>query len=343
MARYAQAPVLLVGDIDRGGLYASLLGTMEVLADWERALVRGFIINRFRGKKALLTEANDFIQGRTGRPVLGVVPYLERLGLPEEDSLALKNGTYQEAAEKNHAIEITVVDLPHISNFTDFDPLRLEPDVRLRFVRSPKEVERTDVLILPGSKNVLADLAALRELGWGPKIKVLAGSGAAEIIGICGGFQLLGRKISDPEGIESPTAQQAEGLGLLPIETTLQREKTLRATVARHQPSGLEVAGYQIHHGQTKSKGGHPVMINQEGEILGVAMPGKQIWGTYLHGLFDADKFRRWFIDRLRLRREMLPLHKIQVSYDLQPAFDRLAEAVRQSLDLGAIYQAMGL
>ena len=342
MAQYAAAPVLLVGDIDRGGVFASFVGTMEVLAEWERKLVAGFVINKFRGKQELLDDALAFTLRHTGRPVLGVIPYLSALGLPEEDLVGFKSGDFDAPSSREHAVEIAVIDLPHISNFTDFDALRIEPDVQVRIVRSPRELNQPDAVILPGSKNVIADLAHLRRTGLDRPIADLARQGKVEVIGICGGFQMLGEEISDPYGIESGGAT-LQGLGLLPVRTVLAREKTLTRVEATHLPSKLTVRGYEIHHGQTASDGLAPAVRRRDGEAIGAGLEHGRIWGTYLHGLFDADEFRRWFIDQLRVRRGLPALGKVCASYDLEPAFERLAAAVRACLNIKDIYRMMGL
>jgi len=343
MALYAKAPVLIVGDIDRGGVYASFVGHMEVLSERERALVKGFIVNRFRGQEAFLTEAHDYVLSHTGRPVLGVVPFLRDLGLPEEDSVSFRDGLIDGKRPEGDYVEIAVVDLPHISNFTDLDSLRIEPDVRLRVVRNPAEIGEPDALILPGSKNVIGDLAALEESGMAARIVALAREGRTEIIGICGGLQILGRRIADPFGIESETGRSVAGLGLLPVQTELAREKTLMRVSARHLPSGCALYGYEIHHGRTEGDDAPPLIRRDDGEALGTGIPDGRAWGTYLHGIFDADPFRRWFIDRLRERRGLSPLGRIAANYDLEPAFDRLAAAVRKGLQMDAIYRIMGI
>jgi cobyric acid synthase CobQ/L-threonine-O-3-phosphate decarboxylase len=343
MALYAGAPVLVVGDIDRGGLYAAFIGTMEVLSERERALVKGFIVNRFRGQEAFLADAHDYVLGHTGRPVLGVVPFLKDLGLPEEDSVSFKNGLIDGRIPAGDHVDVAVIDLAHISNFTDLDPLRIEPDVRLRVVRSPAELGEPDAVILPGSKNVIADLAALAAGGMTGRLLDLARAGRCEIVGICGGFQILGSKIADPFGIESAAGRTVPGLGLLPLATALAREKTLRRVTARHLPSGCAVTGYEIHHGRTGGGSLPPLLSRGDGEALGNGTVDGKIWGTYLHGIFDADGFRRWWIDRLRVRRGLPPLGRIAAVYDLEPAFERLAAVVRKSLRMDDIYRIMGL
>lgn len=336
MARYAEAPVLLVGDIDRGGVFASFVGTMEVLEEWERALVQGYIVNRFRGREALLADALDYTEKHTGRPVLGVVPYLRELGLPEEDSVTFKE-TASRGGSHADAVEIALIDLPHISNFTDFDALRGEPDVHLRIVRAPGELGEPDAIILPGSKNVLEDLTSLRASGL--EAAIVQQAGRAEIVGICGGYQMLGRSIEDGHAVES-TRGRIQGLGLLELSTVMAEEKTLVRVFARHL-SGFPLRGYEIHHGRTEGAGLDPVIVRDDGIVIGAGR--ERIWGTYLHGVFDADAFRRWFVDRLRDGRGLEPIGRIVSPYDLEPALDRLADVVRKSIRLDAIYRLIGL
>jgi len=344
MARHAGAPVLLVGDIDRGGVFASFVGTMEVLVEWERDLITGFVVNKFRGNESLLKDALDYTARHTGRPVFGVVPYLHNLGLPDEDSVTFKAASRDTAHAGRNAdcVEIAVIDLPHISNFTDFDALRLEPDVRLRIVRSVADLGKPDAIILPGSKNVGGDLAHLRQTGLDNAICALACDGKAELIGICGGYQMLGHEIRDPHGIES-AGETTRGVGLLAFSTVMAREKTLRRVKARHAPSGLSVHGYEIHHGQSDGNALKSIVFRDDGELIGAGSSSHLVWGTYLHGLFDADEFRRWFVDRLRSHRGLSPLGTVCAAYNLEPAFERLAEVVRKSLDVAKLYRLMGL
>lgn len=362
MARYAEAPVLLAGDIDRGGVFASFVGTMEVLDEWERRLVAGFLVNRMRGDAGLLGSALDYMQERCGRPVLGVIPYLSDPGLPEEDSVgfqdrasffALGAAEHHAAGENRQAgaagdadatpgpIEIALIDLPFLSNFTDFEPLAREPDVRLRVVRRGDALGRPDLVLLPGTKNSLHDLDYLVDSGLAAAIRSLAQSGTSTIVGLCGGMQMLGRSLHDPERIESGAGRRA-GLGLLDLETTLAPEKTLRQVRARHLPSGLTVRGYEIHHGRTLAPAELTIMY-VDGEVGGVADDEGRVWGTYLHGVFDDDEFRRWFVDSLRERRGLPAMGVVQTRYDLEPAFERLAAEVRASVDMDRIYRLMGL
>jgi cobyric acid synthase len=250
-------------------------------------------------------------------------------------------------------VEIALIDLPHLSNFSDFDAFRVEPDVRLRIVRGPSDLGQPDALLVGGSKNTLGDLAYLRSSGLAEQIVRLARSGRCEVVGICGGFQMLGTEIRDPLGIESaatplapaatPGGDDSRGLGLLPLRTVLAAEKTLRRTTACHAASGLEVTGYEIHHGQTDVGPCAPAFRLPDGQIVGAASSDGRVWGTYLHGVFDADPFRRWFIDRLRVRRGLSPLGLVVGLYDIEPALDRLAEAVRSALPVEQIYRMMGL
>ena len=341
MAGYAEAPVLLVGDIDRGGVFASFVGTMEVLSEWERKQMAGFVINRFRGKEDLLGPAIEYTRHHTGLPCLGIVPYLHDLGLPEEDSVEFKSGALDGPFREN-GIEIAVIDLPHISNFTDFDSLRIEPDVFLRIVRSPNDLNQPDAVILPGSKNVIGDLEYLRQRGVDRKIIHLSEKGRTEVVGICGGFQMLGQKVEDPYGIESAN-QTIHGLGLMTISTVMAQQKTLVRTEGTHLPSGLKVRGYEIHHGQTEGIPLIPLVLREDGQVIGAEAKERSVWGTYLHGIFDADDFRRWFIDRLRVRRNLPAIGKVCAVYNLEPAYERLAEVVRRSLKMEEIYRSTGL
>ena len=353
MARHAQAAVLLVGDIERGGIFASLLGHYELMEPWERELLAGYIINRFRGEASLLDSGLEFIAARTGRPVYGVLPYLADLGLPQEDSVSFKKGLYRKRATMAEQVELALIDLPHISNFTDLEPLLAEPDVSLRLVRRAAELGRPDAVILPGSKNVMADLAFLEESGLAAALRQLAAAESCELVGICGGFQMLGHQVTDPHGLETAAATTAQGLGLLALATRLEAEKTLLRREFIHLASALPVHGYEIHHGQSavqaapvleklpqSEPGDHWGPPNDLGSY-GAGSANGLIWGSYLHGIFDADGFRRWFIDRLRTRRGLQPLGAIQAPYDLEPAFARLAAAVRQALDMEKIYQLL--
>ncbi|MCW5213304.1 cobyric acid synthase, partial [Desulfobulbus sp. TB] len=345
MAQYSQSPALLVGDIDRGGVYASFIGHVEVMAPWERNLLAGFLVNRFRGDASLLTDAHDFIEQRTNKPVLGVVPWLTDLGLPQEDSVSFKAGLYDSAEPAGEHVEIALIDLPHISNFTDLEPLLAEKDVWLRTVRRVDDLGEPDAVILPGSKNVLADLAWLAQTGLDKAICGLAEQGC-QIIGICGGFQILGKTVADPHGIEGEAGSLLHGLGLLDLVTELAIHKILTRREGVHVPSGQPIHGYEIHHGQTgygNDTPSEPLLTFADGASCGVADQTGQIWGSYLHGIFDADPFRRWFINTLREGRGLPPLSGNGAQYNLEPALDRLAAVLRQELDMDAVYRLLGM
>lgn len=338
MAEYAGAPVLLVGDIDRGGVYASFIGTMEVLAEWERQLLSGFIVNRFRGQESLLADAHRCVKLHTGKPVLGVVPYLANLGLPEEDSVSFKKGLYNCSRPEGDSVEIALIDLPHISNFTDIEPFLAEPDVYLKVVKHPDQLGDPDVIVLPGSKNVIKDIDYLQSSGLAYRIKELGHTGNVEIVGICGGFQILGREIADPYEIEA--SGHVNGLALLPIFTVLEKEKTLTRRRLIHKESNCQISGYEIHHGQTRSTA---APIFQEAGDADLGAGSGLVWGSYLHGIFDADEFRCWFVERIRSRKRLRPYEGKRPIYDLEPAFERLAQTVRQSVDMDRIYRLLGL
>ena len=340
MARYARSPVILVGDIDRGGVYASFVGTMEVLDHWERSLVAGFLVNRFRGDGRLLQDAHEYVRAHTGREVIGVVPFLADLGLPEEDSVSFKAGLFQKDIPRQSHIDIAVINLPHISNFTDLEPLANEPDVHLRVISRAEEISAPDVIILPGSKNVIGDLETLFDTGIAAEIRRRAAKGC-EVVGICGGYQMLGDIIDDPYGIESDK-KSIRGLSLLEMRTRLAREKTLQRKEGIHLSSGQPVAGYEIHHGFTSSGGG-PLFQYNDDSSCGTASADELVWGAYLHGIFDSDPFRRSFIEKIRKRKGLPPYAGPFYSYDLEPAFDRLAAVVRNALDMDRVYQLLGL
>lgn len=341
MARYAGAHVLLAGDIDRGGVFASFLGTMLTLEDWEEDLVAGFIINRFRGRKSLLAEAISYTEEKTGKPVLGTVDYLEKLGLPEEDSVTFRMGLFERESSKKAELTIALVDLPHISNLNDFEPFIDEPDVRIKTVRKPADLEDAAAIILPGSKNVISDLDWLCRSGLAEVIRIRCQEDRIPVIGICGGFQMLGSRISDPHQVESDRGT-VPGLNLLDLTTSLARDKALILREGKHLASGHAVHGYEIHHGRTTGRAKPLILLDGE-ETGGAASDNNLVWGSYLHGIFDADQFRRWFIDGLRERQGLKAKNRILACYDLEPALDRLAEAVRAQMDMNRIYQLLGL
>jgi adenosylcobyric acid synthase len=347
MAEIADAPVLLVGDIDKGGVFASFVGTLELLPPHERERIRGFIINKFRGEISLLQPAIDFLEEKTGRPVFGVVPYFSDIKIPEEDSLASKAVIKPNSRED--AIGITIVFLPHVSNFTDFDPFEDEPDVNIRYLRPGEPIGKTDVLIVPGTKSTMDDLAYLREKGIAGDIEACARDDTTTVIGICGGYQMLGKKMLDPQKVESQ-AGETPGLGLLDVETTFLPDKKLCQAEAAHVESGLRVHGYEIHMGVTERGPDCEPAFNilqrgAEGDWPpddGALAPGGKVWGTYLHGVFDDDRFRRHFIDSVREQKGLAPLGAIQFRYDVDVEYDKLAALLRKHLDMEGVYRVMG-
>jgi cobyric acid synthase CobQ len=278
MARLADAPVLLVGDIDRGGVFASFVGTMELLLESERRLVKGLVINKFRGDETLLGSAISYVEEHTGRPVLGIVPYIERLGLPEEDSVSFKALSPQPLGDVKGKVAIAAVDLPHISNFTDFDAFEGEPDVAFSIARSAEQLQDADVIIIPGSKNVIGDLNYLEQTGLGKEIVRRAHRGETAVVGICGGYQMLGHVVKDPSGVESSPGSEQPALDLLPMTTVLEEQKILVLTQATHLASGCALKGYEIHHGKTVTESLKPAVVREDGEVIGYGDPETRVW-----------------------------------------------------------------
>ena len=342
MARHADASVIIVGDIDRGGVFASFVGMMSIFDNWEKKLVKGFLVNRFRGDESLLVDALDYIDDTLGVPILGVVPMLKDLILPEEDGVQFSENTLDDKIPLGDRIDIALIGLGRVSNYNDVDPLRFESDVRLRIVRSVEDLRNPDVVIIPGSRNVFEDLYELKNSGLDLKIRELALSGKAEIVGLCGGLQMLGNKIYDPNKIES-SGETMVGLELLNLSSELQREKCLTRETALHHDSSFEVHGYRIHHGQTIENNSKPAITSKDGQIIGYQDSPLPIWGTYLHGIFDDDTFRRWFIDKHRVRKGLSALEEPTFAYSLEADFDRLADQVRSSINMNHIYELLNL
>ena len=280
-AEAVDCPVILVADIDRGGVFAHLIGTLELLSESERARVIGFVINRFRGDIALLQPGLDWLEQHTGKPVLGVLPYLRGLHLEAEDAIMT-----QQAEKHGKVLQVVVPVLPRISNHTDFDPLRLHPQVNLRFIGPNEVVPAADLIILPGSKSVRADLARLCEHGWETAIHRHLRYGG-KVIGICGGFQMLGKRIHDPYGLEGD-AGSSDGFGLLDLETTLARDKQLRNVRGTLALAHAPVTGYEIHAGATTGPALADPAVHLGHRSDGALSGDGQILGTYLHGLFES-------------------------------------------------------
>lgn len=346
MAGHARASVLLVGDIDRGGVYASFLGTWMTFTAAERRLLVGYIVNRFRGDPSLLGAAHAYLSAHTGVPVLGVIPFIRDLRIPEEDtagfSLIGNAGPKQPGT-----LDIAVVMPDHVSNYTDFAPLAAEPDVRLRPVRRPEEWGEPDVVMLPGSKSVAADLETLRRSGLAEAIIAHARHGKW-LFGICGGLQMLGRVILDPEGVESSSAEVA-GLGIMDLRSTFAVAKTLVRVERAETPLGLPSSGYEIHHAFTEHGPAAvpsflrtgPAWTSEAERVCGYVTG--RCWATYLHGVFDDDAFRRAWLDHVRSDLGLSPQGRQLVSHDLEKALDRLADVVREHSDMQTVYRSLGL
>ena len=358
VARYAEAPVLLVGDIDRGGIFAQLLGTFWLLEPEEQALVRGFVVNKFRGDLTLFSEGIRILEERGRRPVLGVIPYIPHLFLPDEDAVPLEEGKGEsekplggEGDGRSSTIDIVVLHLPRIANFDDFDPLRVEPDVRVRFVSSPRYLGQPDAIIVPGSKSTVADLEWLHDTGLATAVRHLAEQGSA-VVGICGGYQMLGREIRDPQHVES-TMERVEGLGLLPTVTTFTREKAtyqVRARVRQHLSwlaslHDVTLAGYEIHMGHTKTSSPWLEILERGDQHVhipdGAMSSDGRIWGTYIHGFFANDALRRAWLEFLRRRKAGAGVGSSEFNINdlLEHSLDRLADVVEEALNMKLIEQ----
>ena len=362
MAELADAACILVGDIDRGGVFASLFGTIALLDHDEQVRIRGFVINKFRGDPTLLKPGIDMIESRLRKPCLGVVPYMSDLMLEEEDSLGLpqvdQTGSYPwlRSTEPYRPLRIAVLSLPSFSNFTDFDSLRSEPSISMRFCRNAAQLDQADVVILPGSKQTVDDLLWIRTEGLDRFLLDYAATGL--IVGICGGMQMLGEQILDPHGMEHRGG--APGLGLLPIHTIMQPQKVTRLArgklVTRSlfgQPiAAVPLSGYEIHIGETcylhRSEPFAELVPEsspeQDGHIDGCVSAGARIFGSYLHGLFDDDGFRHAFIAAARAFRQLAPATTLDNwQQKKQASLNRLADTTRKSLDLPRIFAWAGL
>ncbi|HEX2271933.1 MAG TPA: cobyric acid synthase [Pyrinomonadaceae bacterium] len=357
MAEAANAACVLIGDIDRGGVFASLAGTMQLLDENERKRIRGYIINKFRGDVTLLQPAIEMMKDHLPVPCLGVIPYLAQVGLDEEDGVAIEDRRTAARVWRNddetpaRRLRVGVIALPHMSNFTDFDALAAEPSVALAYVSNAREVANAGVLIIPGSKQTLNDLAWLQAEGFADPIRQHAGL----IVGVCGGMQMLGAAVHDAGGREG--GGQLPGLGLLPIRTTLVEDKVTQLTTARliapqlfDQPMTCDTAsGYEIHLGTTEYQAGaRPLLTIKRSDgttsFDGATSTDGRIIGTYLHGFFDDDEFRHSFINAARAALRLNP-SAAYVNYraEREARFDRLAAHVRQSIDLDAILNLLEL
>jgi len=336
VAKHLNASTLLVVDIDRGGAFAHVVGTLELLEPEERALIRGVVINKFRGQRSILEPGIKWLEQRTGIPVIGVIPWIDQV-FPAEDSLdLLERKPYKFQSDLN----IGVIRLPRISNFTDFDPLEAEASVTVRYISPKQDLGHPDAVIIPGSKTTIADLMVLQKTGMAEAIKNYAAAGGT-VLGICGGFQMLGQTITDPDGIEGE-AGRYQGLGLLPIKTVMTGQKIARQReVTSNFPQvGLPVSGYEIHQGRSRrvdDQSSYKDLFDEPS--LGMVDSSQLIWGAYLHGIFDNGPWRRAWLNRLRQQRGLksLPTGVPNYREQREAMLDSLAATVRTHLDLKQI------
>jgi len=376
MAEMASAPVLLVTDIDRGGAFAWIVGTLELLTTSERDRVKGIVFNKFRGDKGILKPGLDMLENRINKPVLGVIPYVHNLGIDDEDSVSLESldskyaglGVAEEMGSKPNLhpssfipqpfIDIVVIKLPRISNFTDFNTFTHEKDVKVRFVDKAENIGKPDLLIIPGTKNTIGDLTFLKERGIFGEIIELSRQGTMTI-GICGGYQMLGRQINDPHHVES-SKDSIQGLGLLETVTTFSREKQTYQVKARMLeqehlfPVDNELVGYEIHMGETTYNSHNSVrpfvrITERAGEMVdildGCVSTNGNVIGTYIHGIFDNDGFRTKLIDYLRHKKGLRPLNGSHADFKTikELRYNELADVVRRNMDVDMVYDMLKL
>ena len=339
LAKLVDAPVLLAGDIDRGGVFAQLYGTVALLEPEERARIAGLVINKFRGDVDILRPGLAMLEEKTGLPVLGVVPYLH-VEIEDEDSLSERLNV-RDAVKP---LDVAVIRLPHISNFTDFIPLEQHELVGVRYVQRARELGAPDLVILPGTKNTMEDLLWLRQSGLEAAVRRLA-QAQTPVLGVCGGYQMLGQTLDDPAGTESGKPMSLAGLGLLPTRTVFdaQKRRTQVRAVALGAPfAGARMTGYEIHNGRT-TVNGEPFCRLADGTPEGCVC--KNVFGTYLHGLFDSGELTQALVKLLCARKGISPKETRPTSMAeyRQAQFDLLADGVRGALDMGAVYRAMGI
>uniref|UniRef100_A0A7C4EK83 Cobyric acid synthase n=1 Tax=Thermodesulfovibrio aggregans TaxID=86166 RepID=A0A7C4EK83_9BACT len=342
VADYLKAPVIIVGDIDRGGVFASLYGTVKLLEKYEN-LIKGFIINKFRGYVDILSPGIKKLEEIIKKPCLGVLPYIDETGLADEDEVSerLANSF---SFKLNGEVKIVIIRLRYISNFSDFEPLRFEPDVELIYSLRKEDLLNADIIIIPGSKKTFEDLKLLRELKIDETIKELA-KNKVEIVGICGGFQMLGEKLVDTYMVES-SINEFNGFGLLPMKTVFYPEK-ITSQVEGYlcsQPS-IKIRGYEIHkglsHGQMNL---FKIKRKSTGQLLFDGIISENVWGTYIHGVFEGDSLRRWLINRHRIKKGLNPIYYTFSWENLKESFlHSLSETVERYLDMDKIWEIAGL
>ncbi|MFY0780920.1 cobyric acid synthase [Peribacillus simplex] len=347
MAKLADAAVILVADIDRGGVFASIIGTLALLDKDERDCVKGIIINKFRGMRELLDDGIEWLEKETGIPVLGVLPYLD-VNIEAEDSLALSSLRFKKPKKAEFPIDVAVLRFPRISNFTDVDPFFDEPGVGVRLVSSVKELGNPDLLILPGTKNTMEDLEWMKHVGLDGAINELREQGTM-IFGICGGFQMLGTKLFDPDAVEG-NGENAEGLSLLPVETVFQAEKktvqmegVLSAGIMEGQ---MNLNGFEIHLGRTTLKSQvRPFLLLKDGREDGAISTDNKVMGTYLHGIFHNRLFTRLLVNQIRRNKGLDEVNE-NVQSDSErreEAYNLLASHLEENIDMDTIYQWLQL
>lgn len=352
IAKMLTAPVLLIADIDRGGALASVVGTLELLDPDERDLVKGIIINKFRGDIDLLKPALEFLEAKTGKPVVGVVPHLDQLGIDDEDSVSLDDKQIHGMRD----LDIVVIRTPKISNFTDFSSFANEPDVTVRYIKQGESIGKPDLILLPGSKNTIEDLLYIRQQGYEEQILELVNAGTP-LIGICGGYQMLGKQISDPEHTES-NLDSISGIGLLNISTTFTPNKMTHQVTANCNNNGFlglnltcdHLTGYEIHMGRTEFLDNiqHAFTITSRSDqpitsADGVVRSDGLVMGTYIHGIFDNDEYRRSLLNALRKRKGLTPIESVNDTHTRkESSYNRLADTVRNSLNMELIYKLLG-
>ncbi|HEU4685695.1 MAG TPA: cobyric acid synthase [Nitrospira sp.] len=342
MARFARAPVLLVGDIDRGGVFASLLGTWVLLDHEDRRHLKAFLINKFRGERSLLDSGLARLSQETGMACAGVLPHWEGLAIPEEDSLGW-DSTQCRQVDRADRVVIGIVDVPALSNFTDFEPLRREPDVELVTLREATH-RPLDAVMFPGSKHTVQALRFVRARGFDRLARRVLSEGGT-VGGICGGYQLLGRVIRDPQHVESDV-DEVDGLGMLPVTTTFAFPKVLRQVSGRHPESGEPVMGYEVRMGRTMVDENTQPFIEIDAAKpvnsmdYGISVDGGRIFGTYLHGLFETSAFRRWWINRLRARKRWSALPETR-ELSLDARLDQWANVVERHISIPLIHRLL--
>ncbi|MGY6528901.1 MAG: cobyric acid synthase CobQ [Cyanobacterium sp.] len=342
IATHLNADTILVADIDRGGIFAHVVGTLALLEPQERALVKGIVINKFQGDKSALNSGIEWLEEYTGIPILGVLPYFDA-ELLVRDSFRLLKRNYD---DKNHSLHIKIIKLPRVYNFTDFDPLEAEENVLIEYVELHEDIGFPDAVIIPGTTSAMADLMVLQEAGMIKKIQNYENSGGT-ILGICGGYQMLGHQILDPDNFEG-VCSQMKGIDLLPIETTLKPEKIARQreVSANYPQSGFPVDGYEIHQGYTElltplvKKRKVQYMALFDDSSLGLVNKSLSVWGCYLHGIFDNGAWRRSWLNHLRHKRGLssLPTGISNYRQHREELIDALADYVEEHLDLSNFY-----